>query len=156
MHPNAVCIGSGIVFVLSTSFTATALYIATLEQKARREIPERYALTQYKHTFRSVASYMALQCIIGGLTGLIVGIAHKARGLFVAGACLAIIPIYSIAVIGPVNKQLGHSKLTETSTEAENRQVRNLFATWNKMHFVRVALGAGAMAALLACGHKKH
>lgn len=133
-----------LALTVASLFTGAAFYVNFAEQPARLGLDDRALLAEWKPAYKRGFGMQAPLAIVGfalgGLAWWITG--HRA---LLVGAILMIANWpWTIFGVMPTNQVL-----YETRLEDAGPQSRSLIVKWNKLHAVRTALGALAVAAFL-------
>ncbi|EGC40056.1 hypothetical protein DICPUDRAFT_91106 [Dictyostelium purpureum] len=171
-HGNTICgvknclpILKGVAVVGSAMFAGISLYIQKVDHPSLASLPNEYALSHWRETFKKVAPIQASLAFISGTASLLTfgsiynsycrsnvvsrvvedSVRHCCRckglvWLLGGGLMLSIIP-YTLLAIQPTNK-----KLLSKDTDPLDRETRSMLDAWGELHSVRTVLS------MVACG----
>jgi hypothetical protein len=139
-------LSGSLALVAAALFTGAALYVNVAEHPARMTLGSDAALAQWQSSYGRGFAMQASLALASALLGLLAYWQTDAIGWF-AGACLVFANWpYTLVLMLPVNKRL-------QAVERAGPDSVQLLETWARLHAVRTALGALAVAAyLLALG----
>lgn len=125
-------------------FTGAAIYVNVAEQPARLTLDTKSLLAEWKPSYHRGAIMQASLALITGALGVVAYfMTWDWRWLIGAALILAPWP-FTMFIIMPTNNQL-----KATPVETANENTRGLIVQWGRLHMVRTALGAAAIAAFL-------
>lgn len=124
-------------------FAGAAVYISAAEQPARLGLDDRALLAEWKPAYKRGAAMQAPLALVGFILGVTAAYVSGWRFLPGALVLLANWP-FTLVVILPVN-----SRLMAMETESAGPESRALIEQWGRLHAVRAALGAAAVALFL-------
>ncbi|MBS0480914.1 MAG: DUF1772 domain-containing protein [Proteobacteria bacterium] len=132
-----------IALVAAAAFAGAAFYINFAEHPARAALAPTVAVRQWAPSYKRGFTMQSSLAIIGGLCAGLQWYLTGGTAWLLGGLILLANWPYTLAVIMPVNRRL----LTfETLPDGE---VSSLLERWNRLHAVRTALGAAAVAVML-------
>ena len=134
-----------IALIAASAFAGAAIYINVAEHPARMKLPVSAALAQWKPSYKAGFAMQSSLAVISGLCG-VAAFFTEGGALWLAGAALILANWpFTLIVIRPVNK-----RLMALDSAAAGGGARVQLDRWVRLHTVRSALGAAAVAAYLA------
>jgi hypothetical protein len=125
-------------------FTGAAVYINVAEQPARLKLSDAALLTEWQPAYKRGYAMQAPLAIIGFLCGLIAWWQTGNAAFLVGGLLMVANWPWTLIAMMPTNKTL-----MDTVPKDNDPAIRQLILTWGKLHAVRSALGALALASFL-------
>ena len=134
-----------LALTVAALFTGAALYVGFAEQGARLELDDRALLAEWKPAYKRGFAMQAPLAIISFLLGIVAWWVTGRVTFLVGGLLMFGNWPWTVFGIMPTNKVL-----MATAVEEAGPPSRSLILKWNRLHSVRTALGALAIAAFLA------
>jgi len=141
-----------LALVSATLFAGVAAGISVCEHPARLQLDDRAALLQWAPSYRRAAAVQAPMAVLAATLGAVC-FWRSGSALWLLGAALALSSIpFTLAAIMPLNRRMlaaadRCAKDKAADCPADTR--RNL-RSWGRLHAVRTAAGALAVAAYVA------
>lgn len=134
------------LFALVTAalFTGAALYISLVEHPARLKLDDRNALAHWKPSYSAATPLQAGLALLSAILGAWAWWKTGDDGLLIGAVLMALIILFTLIVIYPVNRPL-----MGFSSDNEGSETRALLLRWGRLHHVRTLFGVGAVAAYL-------
>jgi len=134
----------GFALAVAAIFTGAAFYINFAEQPARLALEDRALLEEWKLSYKAGFAMQATLAVIGFVLGLLEWIVSSELTWLVGGLLLLANWPYTLFAMMPTNRAL-----MATPIESAGPPARELIERWGKLHAVRTALGASAMAVFI-------
>jgi hypothetical protein len=134
-----------LALTVSALFTGAALYVGFAEQGARLELDDRALLAEWKPAYKRGFAMQAPLAIISFLLGIVAWWVTGRVTFLVGGLLMFSNWPWTVFGIMPTNKVLMAIAVEEAGPAS-----RSFILKWNRLHSVRTALGALAIAAFLA------
>jgi hypothetical protein len=128
----------------TAAFAGTAVYVAAVEQPARLALDDAAALRQWKPSYARGKIMQAALALVGGALALWIFGETKNMFWFSGGVLLLAPWPFTLLVIMPTNH-----RLEAMQVEAPEPETRFLLIRWGELHWVRMALGCGALISML-------
>lgn len=133
-----------LALVIAAFFTGAAFHVSFAEQPARLSLDDRALLAQWKPSYKRGTAMQAPLAILGFVLGIV---AWWLTGpiMFLIAALLMLAPVpWTLLAILPTDNALMATDLGQAGPWS-----RALIVKWNRLHFVRTALGILAILAFL-------
>jgi len=132
-----------ISFIFTGLFAGVALYISFVEQPSRLVSSTEVALAEWRFSYRR-AAYLQIGLATVGVVAAI-GAYYSGRGVsvFVGGVLLAIVMMWTLIVVMPVNRQLLDPSRVSTTPDTDV-----LLKKWGRLHMIRTIAGLLSLAVL--------
>lgn len=132
-----------ISFIFTGLFAGVALYISFVEQPSRLASSTEVALAEWRFSYRR-AAYLQIVLATVGVSAAI-GAYYSGRGVsvFVGGVLLAIVMMWTLIVVMPVNRQLLDPSRVSTTPDTDV-----LLKKWGRLHLIRTIAALLSLAVL--------
>jgi hypothetical protein len=134
-----------LALIVAALFTGAAFYINFAEQPARFSLDDRALLAEWKPAYKRGFMMQASLAVLGFLLGAIAWWQTGEIAFLIGGLVLLANWPWTLFVIAPVNKAL-----MATPPEQAGPESRQLIEKWGRLHAIRTAFGALALAVFLA------
>jgi hypothetical protein len=128
--------------VAAAVFTGAAFYVGFAEQPARIKLDDEAMLAQWKPSYERGRMMQASLAVIAGALGLIAGFQLQDWRWIVGAVLMLANWPYTLSIMMRTNKLL-----PAWPAGSANPETRAIVVSWGKLHAVRTALGAAAVAA---------
>jgi len=132
-----------ISFIFTGLFAGVALYISFVEQPSRLASSTEVALAEWRFSYKR-AAYLQIVLATVGVSSAI-GAYYSGRGVsvFVGGVLLAIVMMWTLIVVMPVNRQLLDPSRVSTTPDTDV-----LLKKWGRLHLIRTIAALLSLAVL--------
>jgi len=133
-----------IALTAAAMFASAAFYISFAEHPARMSIPIREAVRQWAPSYGRGFTMQASLAIVGGASAVLQWYSTGGLLWLVGGVFLLANWPFTLLVIMPTNRRLLVSEALPDS------ELSMLLQRWNRLHRVRIGLGAASTVCLLS------
>ncbi len=130
-------------FIFTGLFAGVALYISFVEQPARLASAPEVALAEWRFSFRRAAILQIVLVSVGVLSAIAAYSVGRGVSVLVAGILLAIVMVWTLVVVMPVNRQLLDPARTSATPDTDV-----LLKKWGRLHLIRTIAALLSLAEL--------
>jgi hypothetical protein len=133
-----------IAVIAAGLFAGAALYINLVEHPARIECGIKFALMEFRPSYRRASVMQASLASTGLLAGIAAWVSLQHIALLISALLLGAVVPFTLLVIRPTNTQLLSPTLELSSSAAAK-----LLSRWQRLHAVRTVLSLAAFGVLV-------
>lgn len=130
-------------FIFTGLFAGVALYISVVEQPARLASAPEVALAEWRFSFRRAGILQIVLVSVGVLSAIAAYSVGRGVSVLVAGILLAIVMVWTLVVVMPVNRQLLDPARTSATPDTDV-----LLKKWGRLHLIRTIAALLSLAEL--------
>lgn len=130
-------------FIFTGLFAGVALYISIVEQPARLASAPEVALAEWRFSFRRAGILQIVLVSVGVLSAIAAYSVGRGVSVLVAGILLAIVMVWTLVVVMPVNRQLLDPARTSATPDTDV-----LLKKWGRLHLIRTIAALLSLAEL--------
>ena len=130
-------------FIFTGLFAGVALYISIVEQPARLASAPEIALAEWRFSFRRAGILQIVLVSVGVLSAIAAYSVGRGVSVLVAGILLAIVMVWTLVVVMPVNRQLLDPARTSATPDTDV-----LLKKWGRLHLIRTIAALLSLAEL--------
>lgn len=130
-------------FIFTGLFAGVALYISIVEQPARLASAPEVALAEWRFSFRRAGILQIVLVSVGVLSAVAAYSVGRGVSVLVAGILLAIVMVWTLVVVMPVNRQLLDPARTSATPDTDV-----LLKKWGRLHLIRTIAALLSLAEL--------
>jgi hypothetical protein len=137
-----------LALIAATLFAGASLYVSVAEHPARLSLDDQAALRQWRPSYARGKLMQASLALLGGALALWIWW-HSLNQLWLIGGLLLLANWpFTIVAIMPVNR-----RLEAIAAGTADQDPRPLLERWGRLHWLRTALGAASVLAMLCALH---
>ncbi|MEO7822055.1 MAG: DUF1772 domain-containing protein [Gemmatimonadaceae bacterium] len=130
-------------FIFTGLFAGVALYISVVEQPARLASAPEVALAEWRFSFRRAGILQIVLVSVGVSSAIAAYSVGRGVSVLVAGILLAIVMVWTLVVVMPVNRQLLDPARTSATPDTDV-----LLKKWGRLHLIRTIAALLSLAEL--------
>ena len=130
-------------FIFTGLFAGVALYISFVEQPARLASSLEVALAEWRFSYRRAAVLQIVLATVGVLSAIAAFYVGRGVSVFVAGMLLAIVMVWTLVAVMPVNRKLLDPARVSTTPDTDV-----LIKKWGRLHLIRTIAALLSLAEL--------
>jgi len=130
-------------FIFTGLFAGVALYISIVEQPARLASAPEVALAEWRFSFKRAGILQIVLVSVGVLSAIAAYSVGRGVSVLVAGILLAIVMVWTLVVVMPVNRQLLDPARTSSTPDTDV-----LLKKWGRLHLIRTIAALLSLAEL--------